>query len=432
MAEQVVNDRPDRSGLRRNRDFWLLLSGQVVSFVGDQAQFLALPLVVLAVSGSAAQAGIVGGLGTVSFLLFGLVAGALADRWDRKSTMIWCEVGRAVLTGTVAVALVLDGLALPLLYLVAIANGVLSTLFQAANSAVLPNVVGTERLSSALGYSETVHNTVRVFGATVAGALYSLGRAVPFGVNAITFVLSALSLRLIRARFQESSQEERAKERRPLTAEIREGLSWLWHQPVIRFLTLASAADNVRFGAGYLVIVVLAQEAGASPVELGVIFSAAAVGALLGALVSDRVVRRFPLGRIAVTMLWVEALGFPLYVVADSPLLIGAVAAVESLIAPIYMVAINTYRLAITPDALRGRVNSAEQTLTTGALSIGAMASGTLIAALGASHVVLLLSGWMICLALLTSTNRAVRAAPIAARATAASAAGDGAQEARA
>ncbi|WP_055631796.1 MFS transporter [Streptomyces griseoruber] len=410
----------------------MLLSGQVVSFVGDQAQFLALPLVVLAVSGSAAQAGIVGGLGTVSFLLFGLVAGALADRWDRKSTMIWCEVGRAVLTGTVAVALVLDGLALPLLYLVAIANGVLSTLFQAANSAVLPNVVGTERLSSALGYSETVHNTVRVFGATVAGALYSLGRAVPFGVNAITFVLSALSLRLIRARFQESSQEERAKERRPLTAEIREGLSWLWHQPVIRFLTLASAADNVRFGAGYLVIVVLAQEAGASPVELGVIFSAAAVGALLGALVSDRVVRRFPLGRIAVTMLWVEALGFPLYVVADSPLLIGAVAAVESLIAPIYMVAINTYRLAITPDALRGRVNSAEQTLTTGALSIGAMASGTLIAALGASHVVLLLSGWMICLALLTSTNRAVRAAPIAARATAASAAGDGAQEARA
>lgn len=403
---------PGASSLWRNRDFRLLLSGQVISFVGDQAQFFALPLIVLAISGSATQAGLVTGLGTVSFLLFGLIAGALADRWNRKATMIWCEAGRALLVGSVVVALATNSLTLPHLYGVAALNGMLSTLFLSANSAALPNVVGREQLSAALGYSETVHNTIRVFGAVAAGALYSLSRVVPFAVNAVSFAVSALSLRLIRRDFQEA---RRTGPRPRLTAEIREGLSWVWHQPVIRFLTLVSAADSVRYGAYYLVIVVLAQEAGASTVEIGVIFSGAAVGALLGALVSDRVVKRYPLGRIAVTMLWLEALGFPLYAIAPDPTTLGLVAALESLVAPVYMVAISTYRLAITPDALRGRVSSTESTLTMSALAVGSALSGTLITALGTERVVLLLSLWMICLAVLTSTRRAVRTAPIAA-----------------
>ncbi|MFD5506449.1 MFS transporter [Streptomyces sp. NPDC127051] len=407
----MAESGPGTPSLWRNRDFRLLLGGQVISFVGDQAQFFALPLIVLAVSGSATQAGLVTGLGTASFLLFGLIAGALADRWNRKVTMIWCEAGRAVLVGSVVVALATDSLTLPHLYGVAALNGMLSTLFLSANSAALPNVVGREQLSGALGYSETVHNTIRVFGAVAAGALYSLSRVVPFAVNAVSFAVSALSLRLIRGDFQE---ERRTGPRPRLTAEIREGLSWVWHQPVIRFLTLVSAADSVRYGAGYLVIVVLAQEAGASAVEIGVIFSGAAIGALLGALVSDRVVKRYPLGRIAVTMLWLEALGFPLYAIAPNPTTLGLVAALESLVAPVYMVAISTYRLAITPDELRGRVSSTESTLTMSALAIGSALSGTLITVLGTERVVLLLSLWMLCLALLTSTRSAVRTAPIA------------------
>ncbi|MDX3535545.1 MFS transporter [Streptomyces sp. MB09-01] len=419
----MAESGPGTPSLWRNRDFRLLLGGQVISFVGDQAQFFALPLIVLAVSGSATQAGLVTGLGTASFLLFGLIAGALADRWNRKVTMIWCEAGRAVLVGSVVVALATDSLTLPHLYGVAALNGMLSTLFLSANSAALPNVVGREQLSGALGYSETVHNTIRVFGAVAAGALYSLSRVLPFAVNAVSFAVSALSLRLIRGDFQE---ERRTGPRPRLTAEIREGLSWVWHQPVIRFLTLVSAADSVRYGAGYLVIVVLAQEAGASAVEIGVIFSGAAIGALLGALVSDRVVKRYPLGRIAVTMLWLEALGFPLYAIAPNPTTLGLVAALESLVAPVYMVAISTYRLAITPDELRGRVSSTESTLTMSALAIGSALSGTLITVLGTERVVLLLSLWMLCLAVLTSTRRAVRTAPIASLAKAAPRPGSG------
>ncbi|GGJ43942.1 MFS transporter [Streptomyces brasiliensis] len=398
-------------GVLQNRDFSLLLSGQLVSSIGDQAQSIALPLIVLALTGSATHAGYVLGLGTLSFLAFGLIAGALVDRWDRKRTMIWCELGRAALTAGVTVELWLDRLTMPQLYATAVLSGILTTLFQVANTAALPNVVGPRQLSAALGYSQSAGNAVGVFGASLAGALYALGRTVPFAVNAVSFALSAASLRLMRARFQGDGHAQRTKA--GLATEIRDGLGWLRHQPVIRFLTLVSAADKVRYGAGYLLIITLARQLGASSLWIGVIFSGAAVGALAGALVSERATRRFPLGRIAVVMLWLEALMFPLYALAPNPILLAAVAAAESLVAPVYMVAMTTHQLAITPDELRGRTTSAVSTLTTGALSVGTLSGGVLITALGAKPLVWLCGAWLLALAFLTTANRAVRQAPL-------------------
>ncbi|WP_030187057.1 MFS transporter [Streptomyces sp. NRRL S-813] len=394
----------------RNRDFSLLLSSQLISAIGDQAQFMALPLVVLALTGSATQAGFVLGLGTISFLAFGLVAGALVDRWDRKTTMIWCETGRTVLTSGVAVAALLDRLTMPQLYATAVLAGILGTLFQVANTAALPNVVDAQQLSKALGYQQSAGSAVSIFGAPLAGALYAVGRVVPFAVNAVSFAVSAASLRLMRARFQVERQEIRPRAR--LTAEIREGVGWLWREPVVRFLTLVSAADKVRYGAGYLLIITLAQDLGSSPLWIGVIFSGAAVGAMAGAMVSNRAARQFPLGRIAVVMLWLEAVMFPLYALAPNPLLLAMVAAGESLVAPVYAVAMTAHQLSITPDALRGRVTSTVSTLTTGALSIGTLAGGALIGTLGAKPMVWLCGAWLLALALLTTANRAVRQAP--------------------
>lgn len=421
----------DRS-LWRNRDFSLLLSGQVVSFVGRQVQDFALPLVVLAIAGTTAQTGLVLGLNTASFLVFGLVAGALVDRWDRKATMIWCEVGRGLLTVSVAVALWLGHLTMPHLYVVAVLTGVLTTLFQSADTAALPNVVPAKQLSTALGYTHSALNTVRVFGAAFAGILYGIGRVVPFVMNAVAFLVSAASLRFMRSEFQqrETGKDQEDQAGKKLTEDIREGLGWLWHQPVIRFLTLAQAADFLRYGAGYLVIIMLAKELDATSLQIGLVFSGAAVGAVIGALVSDRVTKRYPLGRIAVTMLWAEALVFPLYAVAPSWWLLAAVAAAESLVAPVYTVAMTTYRLSITPDSLQGRTASAVSTLTTGALSVGTMLGGVLIAAVGPQHTVLVASGWLLLIAAVTTANGTVRRAPMATDAAAGEAAEAAAGEA--
>jgi MFS family permease len=395
--------------LRRDRNFTLLLSGRVISSAGDHIQDFAFLLLVLAMTGSSGQSGFVLGLNTASYLLFGLVAGALADRWDRRRTMIWCELGRAALAGGVALALWLDRLTLPHLYAVAALAGVLTTLFEAAGTAALPSIVGPDRLTRALGVTQGALNTLRVGGASIAALVHELGRTAPFVVNAVSFVASAAALRLMRAPFQ--GERPAAAPAGRVTAEIREGVGWLWRQPVIRLFALVQTGDNLRYGAGYLVIVTLAQGVGATSVQIGLIFSGAAVGALAGSLLAERAARRFPLGAIAVTMLWVEALLFPLYAVAPGPLALGLVAAAESVIAPICAVAITTHRLAVTPEPLRGRTSAAVQTLTMGALSIGTMLGGAMIAALGPRATTLALGGWLVLLALFATTNRHLRTA---------------------
>jgi MFS family permease len=401
---------PDQSGpdqLRHNRDYLLLVGGQVVSLLGSQVQLFALPLLVLAIAGSATQAGIVLALNTFSYLACGLFAGAAVDRWNRKTTMIVCDSGRALITVTVPIALWLDALTMPQLYAVALLSGVLRTFFDVADAASIPNVVAPVQLSRALGYSESAFNAVAIGGGMVAGALYGLSRTVPFLADSVSYAVSALTLRSMRARFQ----QERTEQPRQVLAEIRDGFVWLKNQPVIRFLTIISAADMLRYGAGYLVIITLAQRIGASAPEIGLIFSGGAAGSLVGSLLSGRINDRFPLGRVAVVMFWVEALTFPCYAFAPNVLLLGCVAAGESLVAPIYLVAMKSYRLRITPDALRGRTTSTVQTITTGALSLGAALGGVLIAGVGARTCALIFGGWLLLLAVLTTGNRAVRRA---------------------
>ncbi len=407
MSGTVQPDGSYPDSLGKNRDYLLLVSGQLVSSVGSQVQQFALPLLVLAVTHSAAQAGVVLALGTCSYLVFGLFAGAAVDRWNRKTTMIACDAGRALITGTVPVALWLDVLGMPQLYAVALLSGVLQTFFDVADSASIPNVVGPKQLSKALGYSESASNAVAICGGMVAGALYGLSRLVPFIADSVSYAVSAATLKSMRARFQ----QQRTDAPSTVLAEIRDGFGWLRNQPVIRFLTIISAGDMLRYGAGYLVIITLAQRIGASSYQIGFIFSGAAAGSLVGSLLSGRINERFPLGRVAVVMFWVEALTFPLYAFAPDVFLLGCVAAGESLISPIYLVAMKSYRLRITPDGLRGRTTSTVQTITAGALSLGAALGGVLIGAVGARTSALIFGGWLLLLAVLTTSNRAVRQA---------------------
>lgn len=399
-----------RTGVWRNRNFRLLISGQLVSQLGNQLQSLALPLVVLAITGSAAQAGLLLGISTATYLLVGLVAGALVDRWNRKRTMIWCEIGRAALTASVPMAFLVGAVTMAQLYLVAVATGVLTVLFQTANSAALPNILDEHDLPAALGATHAAGSALGIIGSALAGAAYAIGRAVPFAVNAISFLASALTLHRIQAEFQEDQGTTRPSAPE-LLRDIRQGLAWVWGQPVIRLLTVVEAADGLRYGAGYLIIIELARHVGSDPLQVGLVFSGAGAGGLVGGLVAGRIAGRFRLGRVAITMLWVEALAFPLYAVAPTWWWLAGVAFLESVITPIYSVAMDTYRIAITPDAVRGRVNGALGTLVTGAMSVGTVLGGVLLTSIGAPALALVCGLWLLGLAAVTTSSGTVRRA---------------------
>ena len=404
------HERPSASSsLWRNHDYQLLQGGQVVSYIGNQQQFIAIPLLVLTLTGSAVQVGIVMGLNTIAVLVVSPLAGMFADKWNRKWTMLLCDAGRMFIIFTIPLAYWFHMLAMWQIYLAVTGAGVLGTIFSVANVAALPSVVTPEQLPVALSQSRVAYSVVRTFGSLLGGTLYSLGEMFPFLTNAISFGVSVFSLSFIRGNFQRSQGQAGST----WYQSISEGFVWLWKQPLLRFLTLVNGADNLRYGAGFLVIVVLAQNLHTSASGIGAIFTAAAVGALLGNLASSWARRRFPFGKIAVSMLWLEALMFPLYAIAPNAVVMCFIAAAEELVGPIYTISLDTYRLLATPDALRGRMSSIVQLVEQGAGSVGAIVGGLLIQGVGARNSALILGAWLLLLAVLTTVNRRARRATL-------------------
>ncbi|MFL5654178.1 MAG: MFS transporter [Ktedonobacteraceae bacterium] len=395
--------------LWRNHNYLLLQGGQIVSSLGNQQQGIALPLLVLALTGSVVQVGIVVSLNTIAVLVVSPLAGALTDKWNRKRTMVICDAGRMLLTLTIPLAFWFHALTMLQIYVVVTLAGVLATIFSVANTAALPNVVTRDQLPVALSQSQAAYSCVRTFGSLLGGILYSLGEVFPFLVNAVSFGASVFSLGLIRGNFQ--GRREGAS--LPLHKAVAEGFAWLWKQPLLRFLTLVNGADSLRYGAGYLVILVLARELHTSSSGIGAIFTAAALGALLGNLASNWGRQHFRFGTITLSMLWLEALMFPLYAIAPNALVMGFIAAAEEFVGPIYTISLNSYRLMATPDSMRGRISSTVQLVIQGAQSVGAIVGGMLIQGVGAKSSALLLGVWLVLLATTTTLNRRVRHASL-------------------
>ncbi len=207
--------------LWRNRAYMLLWSGQMVSSIGTRVSLLAFPLLVLAITHSPAQAGLVAALRGLPYAIFILPAGVLIDHWDRKRVMILCDAGRALALGSIPIALILGHLTILQLCLVSLIEGTLFTFFNLAETACLPRVVPKEQLPAATAQNMMIDSTSGLLGPSLGGALYSIGRLIPFLTDAISYGASVLSLFFIKTKFQ----EDRVARPIRLWADITEGLN---------------------------------------------------------------------------------------------------------------------------------------------------------------------------------------------------------------
>ena len=197
-----------------------------------------------------------------------------------------------------------------------------------------------------------------------------------------------------------------------MQSEIAEGVRWLWGQPLVRYMAFLTGMLNFTGSGVTLIVIVLAQAQGASPTATGAIFAAAGVGGVLGALVAPLIQRRFSFGRAIVGLVWGLAVVLFLLTVAVSPLLIGAILALQALIGPSYDTVQFTYRLALIPDALQGRVNSVFRLVALGLSPLGVALTGILLERFGGSTTALVMGTILVAVALLTSFNQQVRHAP--------------------
>lgn len=407
---RVAGKRMARFVLWRNRDYMLLWGGQVISSTGTQVSTLAFPLLILALTRSPALAGFAGALRALPYLLFSLPAGALIDRWDRKRVMIVCDTGRALAMASIPIALLIGHLTVVQLFIVTTVEGTLYVFFNIAEVACLPRVVPKSQLPEATAQNNATDSITFLVGPPLGGALFQLGRTIPFLADAISYVASVLSLFLIRTRFQ----EKRERARRKLWIEIHEGLNWLWHHPLIRFMALLTGGGNLLSAGFTLVIIVLAQHMHASSFTIGLIFTIGSIGGIAGAMIGPAIQKRFSFGTAIIVTSWMFALAMPLYALAPNVVVIGLIGMISFVAGPIYNVVQFSYRIAIIPDALQGRVNSVFRLVAFGGQPLGLALTGLLIQDLGVIQTILIFSAGEILLALAATVNSHVRhAAPI-------------------
>ncbi|MFI5897113.1 MFS transporter [Actinoplanes sp. NPDC051513] len=392
--------------LRRNRDFAALWSGQVVSALGAQIGGTAMPLLVLATRGSPADAGLVAAAGTLPYLVANLPAGPLVDRWNRRSILLVSELVAAAAVASVPVVLWRGTPTVAFLAAVAFVQGLCAVFFGLAERAALPLIVPAVHLPAAMARNEARARGAGLIGPPLGGLLFAAGRAVPFLVDAVSYLLSALALLLVRKDLRGSDETPTE----PLWRAAVEGLRWVWRQPLIRTAIALLAVSNLVFQALVLILIVLAHDRGAT--EVGLMLGVYSAGGLAGALAATRLHRHLTAPRVIVGVNRVWAALLPLFTVAATPLQLGLVGAACAFVGPLWNVVLMTYAAVLVPNELLGRVMSAAMTVTWGVMPLASLLAGYLLTTLTAKGAIGVLAAVMLATAVAATASPAVRNAP--------------------
>lgn len=395
--------------LRRNRDFTKLWIGEAVSTLGSRSSYVAYPLLVLALTGSATQAGLVGFARQLPLFLFQLPAGALADRWYRRRLMIACDAGRAAAMTGLAASLLLGKPSLVLIFVVAFVEGTLNVGFRPAESGALKQIVPAEELPTAVAANEARDNAAYLGGPSLGGFLFAVSRAAPFVADAASYLVSLACVVAIRRPLEEG---RRPAGRRPLRRDVVEGLVWLWRQPFLRASLLLAGGTNLVSNALALFVILAARERGASPSVVGVMLTLVAAGGLAGAVAAPAIRRHVSARRIVLGLPWLYAALIPTFAFLPGALPLGVVFGVMIFLAPAWNAIVTGYAIAITPDGLQGRRASTDWLLSGSGVAVAPLLAGLLLGTLGASAAVAVFTLLAFAIAVASTVSPALRVFP--------------------
>lgn len=415
-----------RTSLRYHRDFLLLWGGQSVSEIGSQVTVLALPLVaVVVLNASTLQVGLISTAATSAYLLIALPAGVLVDRGPRRRLMICCDLARLVLIGSIPVAQAAGVLTLGQLYICALLSSVFSVLFSVSYQTYLPTLLSGDQLMDGNGKLGTSQSVAQIAGPSLGAGLVGLvGAAKAMTGDAISYALSAASLLAIKAREPSeasSGRGERAErtEKAPMLAQIGEGLRYVMRDPILRKAVAWSGSAN------FFVIMVeslgpvfLIRTVHLRPGYVGLLLALGAVGGVVGGLTSGLLARRVGSARISWLSMTVFSLpGLLIPMAQHGPLvLLFAVGWMSwTFSSTLCFIALTSYRQAVTPPELLGRVNASARWIVWGTLPLGGLAGGALGSAIGVRNTlwIAVIGGCSSGLWLLFSPLRGMRDIPI-------------------
>jgi MFS family permease len=372
-------------GLWRHGDFLRLWSAETISQFGTQVSQLALPLVaVLVLDASAFEVAVLGTVEFLPFILFTLPAGVWVDRFRRRPFLIAGDFGRALLLATIPAAYLLDVLTLGQLYVVGFLVGIFTVFFDVAYQSYLPSLVEREQIIDGNSKLEISRSAAQVGGPGMGGGLVEVFTA-PYAVllDAISFLGSGLFLLRIRKQEEQPEVTDAHGVKPSFWADLREGLGFVLGNPNLRAQAGCTATSNFFFNVAFAIFIVFAvRQLELSAGVIGIVFSIGAAGSLAAAFTAMRLSRRFGIGptTIAVTLFQGPILLAVAFAPAGNdaiPILVGSQLLLGFAVVTYNIVQVS-YRQAICPTRLQGRMNSAMRFIVWGTIPPGALVGGVL------------------------------------------------------
>ena len=397
------------------RSYWKLWLASAGSNLSDGIFWTAMPLLALSLTDSPALIAGVTVASRLPWLLFALVAGALADRLDRRRTMMLVDLGRAGLLGALAVMVGANFASIPLLYGLVFALGVAETLFDTSAQSIMPTLVDRERLSRANGRLYAAELTMNQFvGPPLGGLLAAFAISAAFGVGAAAYLIAAFLLFSIAGSFRPVREGPATR----LHEEIGEGLRYLLGHPVLRVLAVMVGVMNFVSNATFAIFVVFAVAPGPlglTEVGFGVLLTGYAIGSIVGSVFVERVERWLGRANLLAGTVAVTALATLLPAFTSEAWIVGATFVVGGAASIMWNVVTVSLRQRIVPDQLLGRLNASYRMLAWGTMPIGAAFGGVLAEFLGIRAVFVVGAGLIgfLLLARLIVTDEAIAAAEL-------------------
>jgi MFS family permease len=392
---------PAGRSLLRHPDFLKLWTAETVSVFGTQISALAIPVVaVIILKASALEVALLGTIEFLPFILFTLPAGAWVDRLRRRPIMIVGDLGRAAALISIPIVYAISPAALTIwqLYAVGFIAGTLTVFFDVSNQSYLPSIVDRDQLIEGNSKLQISQSAAQIAGPGIAGFLIDLVKA-PFAIllDALSFVWSAFFVFLIRRPEPPvlHPADATGAKRPSIVSDVRDGLRFVLGHPALRAISAGTATSNLfgNIGGGIMILYLLdSRYLGLTPGQVGLAFALGNVGALAGAFLANRIARWFGLGPTIVGSLFIG--GFMLLLIAIAP---PGAAALPFLVAGgifgglaqmVYNINQVSYRQAICPPRMQGRMNATVRFLVWGTIPIGNVLGGLIATTFGVHETI--------------------------------------------
>jgi MFS family permease len=402
---------PGDSAPPRRTGFALLWTSQMFSEFAYSTSLIVLPLLLLAITRSPAQAGVVGFTDAAAMLLAGLPAGAVSDRYDRRTVMLCCESVLVMVFGGLALLLWAGAASLPVFVVLALANGAATATMMAAGEAMVPDLVPEERLSSAVAMNSARTYGGQLAGTSAGGFLLAVRNVFPFVVGCAAH-LAGLVLLLFMERQPPVPPAPRRGGAAGGARELTEGIRWIAGHPFLRLGFGYATATNFFFSAVYFVVIASAQRSGMSSGLIGLMAGLLGVGGLLGALAAPALRKALTGSRPIFVVLWLLSVLTAGMAVLPGSYTPGVLLGVIGFSAPTANAYFTTYQLLLTPASHRGRVVSAAAICSGAGGAVAPLAGGLLLDLVGRYAGLLACSAVMAVIALSAVLSPVMRQVP--------------------